>query len=193
MKVDSAQRTKFDSRRTFLWRRASVVPYTHRMILTLCIVLCVPICSLRRYSPKMSENCRRESSMRRRKLKSNQATCVLQSVKCINCFNALNNRRGLQVVSLERRISTTSDEMTRKLAELQSNTKDLKQELQAHATKTEVIEARVQHTKDMVSSPVFNSEHESTLRLRRRYHSIVVGISIPCLSSCSRVVCVFIG
>ena len=67
---------------------------------------------------------------------------------------------------MERRISNTGDEMTRKLAELQSSTKDLRQELQAHATKTEVMEARVQHTKDLVSSPVCNSGHESTLRIR---------------------------
>eukprot|EP01049_Picozoa_sp_SAG25_P014386 SAG25_NODE_2526_length_1553_cov_1.086657_4_plen_96_part_00 len=56
------------------------------------------------------------------------------------------------MVSLERRITRQGEDLTSKFDATAQHVKELKLDLQACVTKTEVIEARVQNTKDLVDA-----------------------------------------
>ena len=61
-------------------------------------------------------------------------------------------KEASHVVSLERRIAKQAEDLTKKFDAMAQHVKELKVDLQACATKIEVMDARVQHTKDMVDT-----------------------------------------
>ncbi len=61
-------------------------------------------------------------------------------------------KEASHVVSLERRITRQGEDLTSKFDATAQHVKELKLDLQACVTKTEVIEARVQNTKDLVDA-----------------------------------------